>query len=59
VTVWGPVWAMNPTTSAANVRNVGAVKQAWNRLSKVMSEAGRLPSGGISGPLPWSWSCHR
>jgi hypothetical protein len=45
-----PGWARNPVTSAQKVRNVGAVKQGPNTMSRSASERGRL-GVGIGGDL--------
>lgn len=49
VTVPRPVCAIKPVTSAANVVNVGVVKQPRRNVSTANSEAGTVESGSIGG----------
>lgn len=52
VTVHRPVCAISPVTSAAKVRNVGAVKLPRTNSNTASSEAGTVGSGSIGGSLP-------
>jgi hypothetical protein len=45
------VCAINPTTIALNVANVGVVKQDRKTANRPISEAGTVLSGSIDGPL--------
>jgi hypothetical protein len=50
-TVRRRVCAIDPTTRALNVVNVGAVKQNRKTTSRSASEPGIVPSGSIDGSL--------